>query len=72
MRGRDVNGYTMVFIYASLWSHLRRPPPNPYQRGQCLLKKISTEPRAHRRTWCNLSDRLMGADPLNAGLTGMQ
>ncbi|GER24518.1 metallo-beta-lactamase superfamily protein [Striga asiatica] len=59
-------------MYASLWSHLRRPPPKPYHKGQCLLRKISIEPKAHLRTWCSLSDKLIGADPLNAGRKGMQ
>lgn len=72
MRGSDVNGYTMVFIYASLCSHFRRPAPKPYHKGQCLLRKISTDPRAHRRTWWSRSERLIGADPLNAGLRGIQ
>ncbi|RRT78222.1 hypothetical protein B296_00007326 [Ensete ventricosum] len=40
--------------------------------GQCRLKKISTDPSAQRSTWCSRSDRLMGAEPLNAALSGMQ
>ena len=40
--------------------------------GQCLLKRISTEPKAHRSTWFRRSERLMGAEPLNAGRFGMQ
>ena len=40
--------------------------------GQCLLKKISTDPSAQRRTWCRRSERLIGAEPLNAGRLGMQ
>ncbi|KAF7842941.1 hypothetical protein G2W53_005239 [Senna tora] len=41
-------------------------------RGMEVNGQISTEPRAHLRTWCNRSDRFIGADPLKAGLLGMQ
>uniref|UniRef100_A0A251SXB3 non-specific serine/threonine protein kinase n=1 Tax=Helianthus annuus TaxID=4232 RepID=A0A251SXB3_HELAN len=45
-------------MYASLWSVFSFPA-HAYQRGQCWLMKISTEPRAHRSTWRNLSDKLI-------------
>lgn len=61
----------MVFIYASL-SKSFNLPLYPYQIGQCLLNKISTEPKAHRRTWFKRSERLIGAEPLKAGRRGMQ
>ncbi|MED6194382.1 hypothetical protein PIB30_027891, partial [Stylosanthes scabra] len=51
--------------------HLRQPSPHPYQRGQCLLRKISIDATAQQRTWCNLSEKLIDAEPLNAGLKGM-
>jgi len=30
------------------------------------------EPEAHFKTWCNRSDRFIGADPLKAAFFGMQ
>ncbi|KAJ0679297.1 putative transferase, protein kinase RLK-Pelle-LRR-II family [Helianthus annuus] len=45
-------------MYASLWSVFSFPA-HAYQRGQCWLMKISTEPRVHRSTWRNLSDKLI-------------
>ncbi|CAH1435501.1 unnamed protein product [Lactuca virosa] len=45
---------------------------DPLKAGLCRLKKISTEPRAHRRTWFRRSERLIGADPLKAGRFGIQ
>jgi hypothetical protein len=40
--------------------------------GQCRLTRISTEPKAHRSTWFKRSERLIGAEPLNAASLGMQ
>ncbi|KAF5797097.1 hypothetical protein HanXRQr2_Chr08g0359691 [Helianthus annuus] len=61
----------MVLMYASR-SRSFSLPLYPYQMGQCRLSKISMEPKAHRRTWFKRSERLIGADPLNAGRGGMQ
>jgi len=62
----EVRGYTIVLMYANL-SKSFNFPLYPYHIGQCLLSKISIDPKAHLRTWFKRSERLMGADPLNAG-----
>ena len=69
--GREVRGYTIVLMYASLSKGFNLPL-YPYQMGQCLLNKISMEPKAHRSTWFKRSERLIGAEPLKAGRGGIQ
>ena len=61
----------MVLMYASLSKGLNLPL-YPYHMGQCLLSRISIEPNAHLRTWLRRSERLIGAEPLNAGRGGTQ
>lgn len=70
-RGMDVHEYMVAFMYDRRSNHFRLPP-YPYQRGQCRLRKISMKPRAYRSTWWRRSKRLIGVDPLNAGLVGTQ
>lgn len=68
-RNIDVNGYKPTFRYAIRCRNLRREVA---KNALFFEKKISTEPVAHRRTWCNRSVKLMGADPRNASRFVMQ
>jgi hypothetical protein len=65
IRNIEVKGYIPTLKYATLCKNFILGLAN---KALFLEKKISTDPVAHRSTWCSLSVKLIGAVPLKASL----